>query len=522
MKKRIISLLVCFAVLAQFGVSSLAATLANFAEKRTFTATTFSDVHAGDWFYENVRVCYALGLIDGDAGLYNPSGYITVAETLKFAANLRAVYDTGSVLQQKGDVWYEVYADYAVDSGIIAEADYPVYNARAARSDFVKILAAALPDEATTPTNEVPDGAVPDVPERYSYGAAVYEFYRAGILTGGGPDGEFYPNRPISRAEAAAVLSRIVRPEQRALIQKVSELSAEEIYAKCEPAVFYIEVLNAAGQTAKLGSGFFITPDGLAVTNCHVIADAVSAKATLSTGEKLDITGMYAYDMATDVALIQIDGTGFPTLTTADYEPATGASVFTIGNPIGLVNSFSQGIVSTAKREIDGMRYIQIDAAISHGSSGGALLDAAGRVIGITSAGMNGGQNLNLAVPIGAISALSREKLYPFGVYPTTDKFYDGHFPAPDFGAYSGIASASESTFAGSLMISYDLTNRDTTKLVNGYRALLEKYFFKAYPEEGVDEDGEPTVYYNYLMDVVVEFEVSTRNGITALEIEVY
>ncbi|MDR1065524.1 MAG: S1C family serine protease, partial [Oscillospiraceae bacterium] len=332
-----------------------------------------------------------------------------------------------------------------------------------------------------------------------------------------------------TRAEAAATALRLADPAKRVMVQKVSALTAEEIYEKCAPAVFYIEVFD--GETSvKQGSGFFIGENGLAVTNSHVIAGAKRAEATLSDGKKYDITGIYGYDMSADCALIQVGGSGFPTLEVGGYEPKTGAEVFTIGNPIGLVNSFSRGIVSTARRELDGMRYIQIDAAISAGSSGGALLDVMGRVVGITSAGMRGGQNLNLAMPIGAIASLPREQAYKLGEYPADAGLYEGHFPAPDFGAYAGLKPTRETQFAGSLSLVYDISGKNASELIKGYAELLEKHSFFRYDDNGVkitgaaapnQEDGE-TVYYNSLFDVELSFWIETRGGATLFLLDVY
>ncbi|MDR2420586.1 MAG: trypsin-like peptidase domain-containing protein [Oscillospiraceae bacterium] len=527
MKKRILAVLICVSLASG---AALAASLSNFTPSRDYRDGLFTDVRASDWFSEGVAGCFELGLIDGDGdGAFNPGGYLTIADSVKLAANLRSVYETGKPVSPGGGTWYDVYADSAVAYGIIGRDEYSNYEARAARSDFAKILARALPEEAVTPVNDVPDGAVPDVAERYSYGGAVYALYRAGIVTGGGAEGEFYPNMPVTRAEAAAAVLRAADPARRVMIQKAGAPTAEQIYEQCAPAVFYIEVFEGE-ESVKQGSGFFIGEGGLAVTNCHVIAGAERAEATLSTGEKYGITGIYGYDMLADCALIQVGdgGDSFPTLEVGDYEPKTGAEAFTIGNPIGLINSFSRGIVSTAKRELDGVRYIQIDAAISAGSSGGALLDAAGRVIGITSAGMSGGQSLNLAMPIGAISSISRDKAYPLGEYPEKHKLYEGYFPVPDFGDYAGMEPSRRTEFAGTLSVVYDITGKDAEALIAGYGKRLEEYGFARYGEDGVRAEadapweGADTVYYNSLFDIEVSFALETRAGRSTLMIDIY
>ncbi len=180
------------------------------------------------------------------------------------------------------------------------------------------------------------------------------------------------------------------------------ELTPEQIYARCAPAVFYVEIYDEYGWCIKTGSGFFLTEEGLAVTNYHVISGADSASITVSdTGEVYPVAGVYDYSAEEDWAVLQIDGSGFQTLEIGDpgYDVG-GATVYAIGSPLGLQNTISAGIISNPARVDGGMTYIQMSAAISPGSSGGALLNKYGQVIGITSATYTSGQNLNLSIPL--------------------------------------------------------------------------------------------------------------------------
>lgn len=191
------------------------------------------------------------------------------------------------------------------------------------------------------------------------------------------------------------------------------KLSAEEIYAQCSPAVFYIEVYDASGKAFASGSGFFLTSDGVAVTNYHVIDGACTAKATVSdTGAVYDITGVWDCSKESDWAVIQVDGSGFSSLSIGDVASiAGGQTVYAIGSPLGLQNSITQGVISNTARQESGVSYIQTSAAISHGSSGGALIDEYGHVIGITSASYVEGQNLNLALPISVVDGYGKTSL---------------------------------------------------------------------------------------------------------------
>ena len=194
----------------------------------------------------------------------------------------------------------------------------------------------------------------------------------------------------------------VYRPD--AISQHTASLvmTAEQVFAACAPAVFYVEVYDKSGRAFASGSGFFLQENGIAVTNYHVIEDAVTAKITTNDGKTFDISGVRAWSKEEDWAIVQVNGSGFPALTPAT-QVNTGEKVFAIGSPLGLQNTISEGLVSTASREVDGMSYIQISAAISNGSSGGALLNTRGQVVGITSAGFKDGQNLNLAIPIAKV-----------------------------------------------------------------------------------------------------------------------
>ena len=196
------------------------------------------------------------------------------------------------------------------------------------------------------------------------------------------------------------------------------ELTPEEIYDICSPAVFYIEVYDEKGNAFASGSGFFIDAYGTAVTNFHVIDEALSATAFMSeTGKQFKILGVYDYNVENDWAVIKVDCTGNRYLERDDGSTVIGAaSVYAIGSPRGLQNTISTGIISNPERELDGVKYIQTTAPISHGSSGGALLNKYGEVIGITSASNTSGQSLNFALPISCIDGYKSGEITPLGV----------------------------------------------------------------------------------------------------------
>ena len=510
MKKRIIPIFVIACLVLLAAPSALGAeSLSNFDAIQKYNGG-FTDIAPSAWYYSGIRGVYEYGIMDGKgAGIFDPSGSLTIAETIKIAATLHKCYYTGSMSFKAGSPWYAPYVEYALENDIPAAA-YRNLNTAATRSDFAIIITAAMPDEAITPINRIADGAIPDVFESYSYGQAVYKLYRAGVLTGSDDKGTFYPGRTLTRAEAASIIMRIVKANTRASLSLVIELTAEEIYKKASPAVFYVEILDNKDEVLKTGSGLFISESGLAITNYHVVVGASKMQITTDDGTVFKVAGIYDYDWKMDAALIQVEGEGFPYLELADSSAIlAGATVYALGSPMGLQASFSRGIVSQALRKIEGSEFIQLDAAISSGSSGGALLDTSGRVVGVTTATMVDAQNINLAVPVGFFSKLSLEKYVPIESILITTPYYVDNYPAPDFGAFYDVYPFNLETAWGETSYSYRLSDfpGDTDEIIDEYTHIVEQNFFSL---TGYLDSGSVTYkrYYNSEHDVLLTFGI--------------
>lgn len=146
------------------------------------------------------------------------------------------------------------------------------------------------------------------------------------------------------------------------------------------------------GATAMgAGSGFFIAANGFIVTNNHVVTDATEIMVKLADGRELPAR-LVGRDEATDLAVIKVEGTDFPFVNFEETaQPRVGDWVIAVGNPFGLGGTATAGIVSASGRgDIDSNTpytdYLQIDAAINRGNSGGPTFDIYGRVIGVNSA----------------------------------------------------------------------------------------------------------------------------------------
>ena len=227
----------------------------------------------------------------------------------------------------------------------------------------------------------------------------------------------------LARGGGSLPVSAPVTPKRGA---PRAELSAEEIMQRAVPAVVRLD-----GEHSQ-GSGFFLTENGIIATNRHVADGEASFFVVTATGSRL--LGKIVYsDPNLDLALVKVDGTGYPRLPLADLASVRpGATVFAIGNPGGgLPESVTRGIVSGVGHveKHDGT-WIQTDAAINPGNSGGPLVDDTGEVIGIATfkrVGPDGSklEGLNFALSAqDLINVMNREiPEAPVGIAPDTRDF---------------------------------------------------------------------------------------------------
>ncbi len=205
---------------------------------------------------------------------------------------------------------------------------------------------------------------------------------------------------PVFRKRAASILAiiAILVIGLTAVVQYQNKrggtIDLVSLANKTSDAVVLIQVFDSAKNEIATGSGFFVSPDGLLITNWHVVEEAASAAAKTKSGQILPIKGAIGLDRENDLAVLMVEGANLPFLTLGQSGVLkTGDRVAVIGSPIGLEGSLSEGIVS-AKRQ-----WLQITAPISPGSSGSPVFDAKGSVIGVATKTLRAGQSLNFAVP---------------------------------------------------------------------------------------------------------------------------
>ena len=252
-------------------------------------------------------------------------------------------------------------------------------------------------------------------------------------------------------------------------------LSASEIFKEISPGTVEINTYRLNGIHFSTGSGFFISEDGKAVTNYHVIENARKIEVTLSDGTVYEVKEIVSYSKALDVAVLLVDtkGNTVPYLELSDEKPEVGDAAYALGSSLGLTGTFSSGIISYVDRSIEeapGVSFIQSTAPISQGNSGGPLVDEHGLVIGINSASYTEGQNLNLAIEISQIKGLSEVDLTPEELFQRegTLKWFIGEKPV----------SETSTSFDGQL-----LENGDTVSSVISTRDDRDVYFVKL-PEQ--------------------------------------
>ncbi|HSH93552.1 MAG TPA: DegQ family serine endoprotease [Roseimicrobium sp.] len=160
-----------------------------------------------------------------------------------------------------------------------------------------------------------------------------------------------------------------------------------------------------------LGSGVIVSEDGYILTNNHVVEDADEIRVTRSDSKDEYIAKVIGKDPSTDIAVIKVDAKGLIPVTMTDSDRLeVGDLVLAVGNPFGIGQTVTSGIVSAtgrgSMRIVDYENFIQTDASINPGNSGGALVDAEGRVVGINTAILSrtgGNQGIGFAVPINLV-----------------------------------------------------------------------------------------------------------------------
>jgi S1-C subfamily serine protease len=216
------------------------------------------------------------------------------------------------------------------------------------------------------------------------------------------------PREPELRSVAGALDQR---PDHEGGTDHRPPLPPDALFARSSPAVMQVVIQDRQGRTTGSGSGFLVSTTGPIATNYHVIEKAHAADVLLADNTILPVVGAAGLDQEADLAIVKVAGrvNAQPLELAGDDLPPVGAKVYAVGNPRGLANTLSDGLVSGHQEiPIYSMTMIQTTAPISPGSSGGPLLGVDGKVVGVTTASRVDGQNLNFAVPASHVARLLR------------------------------------------------------------------------------------------------------------------
>jgi hypothetical protein len=212
-------------------------------------------------------------------------------------------------------------------------------------------------------------------------------------------------------------------------------LSGDQVVERVSSSAVSILVGKGDGQVAGVASGVIIRSDGVILTANHVVKGMREVQVRLKSGEIYDQVELIASDERRDVAALRIPAAGLPVLSMGNSaNAASGTTVFVVSNAVGLPWTASSGILSATRMADEvpgagnGYRILQFTAPLSPGSSGGVLVDAEARILGIVVGSLAVGQNINFAVPIDSIAGLgnasggirfdSGSRLQPFNAKP--------------------------------------------------------------------------------------------------------
>jgi uncharacterized protein len=187
-----------------------------------------------------------------------------------------------------------------------------------------------------------------------------------------------------------------------------AEMTSEEIFSRLSGRVLFL-TCDLPANAGTQASGVLVSADGFVVTNAHVVEGCLNLTATYINGSSRRSyeAALKYYDKKSDTAVLKVEGQGFEFFSLLARNVRVGERVYAIGNPRGLEQSMSEGIVS-GLRDNDGAVWIQHSAPISPGSSGGALISSRGDLLGINSWFLKESQGLNFAVPASALASAYR------------------------------------------------------------------------------------------------------------------
>lgn len=191
--------------------------MSHFVRSAAYVSGQFSDVDEAAWYgHEKNKVistAFELGLMQGKGIGFDPLGGVTLAEAVTVSARVHHIYHGGDGRFAVGTPWFAPYANYAIEQGIMDAAVFSDLTRLATRAEMAYLFSRALPLSEYPLRNEV--NVLPDVDMDTPHAENIFLLYRAGVLWGSDTRGTFRPADRLTRVEAAAIIARVAKPEQR-------------------------------------------------------------------------------------------------------------------------------------------------------------------------------------------------------------------------------------------------------------------------------------------------------------------
>jgi len=202
-------------------------------------------------------------------------------------------------------------------------------------------------------------------------------------------------------------VSSPLKADDTPTVRDNNRINVEQLADSARDSLVAVTVQGRDGKQQGMGSGFVISPEGLIATNMHVVGEARPIQVQFPNGKQHDVQVIYASDRALDLAILKIDAEKLPALPLRKRDDSLrqGEPVAVLGNPQGLKFSVVSGVVSGV-RERDGRKMIQLAVPVEPGNSGGPVLDADGRVVGIITMKSLITENLGFAVKVDDLQTL--------------------------------------------------------------------------------------------------------------------
>lgn len=275
------------------------AALSNFAQQRTY-AGQFVDVAANAWYYDNVKTAYEFGLVNGSSDTtYSPEDNITVAEVQTLVARIHATYHGNTIPSQSG-AWHTPYVEYCMEHidrevcsmAYMQDGNVIMANTPASRTYFAYLMYAALPTSEYTQINTIADSSLSDVDDIVFKDAneRIYTLYRAGILTGSDSQGTFHPDSNITRAEVAAIISRMIDPSQRVKNSSPYTHQIETVY----------NVANVREMLVDSAGTLYYTANNKIYANEEMIFNGTMPLSLQHKYDSLNYENWFVQELATD------------------------------------------------------------------------------------------------------------------------------------------------------------------------------------------------------------------------------